>query len=165
MPVARYAAVPSNMRPDSRSEAVHSFDRDAEPGQGARGIVGRISWLLRMLIVGVLILDFVTVPLHRHSHDGDVPYSELEMVEMVTHAEEWLNVPSHAIGAIRANFFKPGRLPPPSDDHWIGSVALAEVLLPAVWPEQAFPAVAQAPPPRPQFRSLPPAGRAPPLAA
>lgn len=132
------------------------------------------AWLARWLLVLVLAVDLIGAPLHAHAHDsgvdghawaphidapgGDAPHVEdADDALLLQHATLTLPTsidapdldPGDSVASIVLGWWPPfdatSALPPVTDapQRW------------AAWP----------PPPRPEYRSRPPAGRAPPLHA
>ena len=128
-------------------------------------------WCARWLLVLVVALDFLSAPFHNHHHDGvegQLEFATLHasLEDGSAHAEGDEHAPgSHATMAIRIDPSRPAQLP--TIDHADVQIALvsaqrlaaADELPPQHWrPDRS----------RPDFRShrsLPPAGRAPPLHA
>lgn len=146
--------------------------RPAMSRRRTRGVSGA-WWFARWLLVLVLSFDHVSAPFHHHHHDrADGPVEAATAApasfdEGETHAESDEHpLLSHSAMAIRVD---PSRLgQPPAVDPADAGVAVTSVA-------ELFAAL-DAPPPvhwrpdrsRPDFRShrsLPPAGRAPPLHA
>ncbi len=136
---------------------------------------GRASsawWLARWLFVLVVAFDFLSAPFHHHRHDGlDVQIgfatSHAVLDDGGTHAEEQeRSVGSHATTAIRIDPSRLAQLPPIDNGQaQIARVSVAQLLAavnelpPHRWrPDRSRPDVRS-------HRSLPPAGRAPPLHA
>lgn len=125
-------------------------------------------WFVRWLLVLVLIWDQVGSPLHDHHHDSGVdaqwlsaaPHSDSPVTAHSVDGDDDLRI-SHAVMAVRPQVdlgsLVLGGSP---DDGLIHRLAFS-----AVAAEPAGPVMATAGPttPRRIHRSLPPAGRAPPL--
>lgn len=133
--------------------------------------VGCTWWFARWLLVLVLVFDHLSAPFHHHHHDGVGAQFELAAAHGTfdadgdTHAGGYVRQPvSHAAMAIRID---PSRLSQlaviDNTDAQVALVSMAQLLG----------ALDGTPPPqwrpdrhRPEFishRSLPPAGRAPPV--
>lgn len=132
------------------------------------------AWLGRWLLVLVLAVDLIGAPLHAHAHDSGVdghawaPHVDAPGWDSV-HAEDADDalLLRHATLTMRASIAAPD----------LGAVDDAASVVPAWWPPfdgalAVAPTVvtsarwaARPPPPWPVHRSLPPAGRAPPLRA
>ena len=135
-----------------------------------RGISGA-WWLAQWLLVLVLAFDHLSAPFHHHHHGhvaGQLGFAAVHasFAEGGSQAEgEEHPLVAHAAVAIGIDPARLGRLPP--TDHPDAPVALAAVDRPGA--VDAAPAVQWRPDrSRPDFRShrsLPPAGRAPPLHA
>lgn len=138
------------------------------PLGGVRGA----GWFARWLLVLVLALDLLSAPFHHHLHDGGqgqldfaTAHASLEASDTHLESDDPLLL-SHATMAIRIDPSRLAQLPP--IDNAAAQLALVSVVHRLV-------AVDELPPPqwrpdrsRPDFRfhrSLPPAGRAPPLHA
>ena len=136
------------------------------------GGVSGAWWLARWLLVLVVALDFLSAPFHHHHHDGveeqiGIATAHAALDDSGTHVERDEHSPgSHATMAIRIDPARLAQLPPiDKGDVHIALVSVAQLLaavdeMPAAhWrPDRS----------RPDFRShrsLPPAGRAPPLHA
>lgn len=142
----------------------HPLPRPTRTGSGC-------AWLARWLLVLVLVVDLVGAPLHAHAHDSgvdghawtphvDAPGRDTSHVDdaddvlLLQHAT--LTLPT-SIDAAQANA-SDGLAGfvlawwPPFDAERTLPPAVAEARWWAAWP----------PPPRPEYRSRPPAGRAPP---
>lgn len=142
---------------------------DAIQTKQSGGVTARVLWLLRWLLVLMLVWDQVSSPLHHHRHDSGVDAQWLTASTHDAHA----SVPhldnddhdlgtSHAVLAVRPQLdlsaltlgndsdhgFAPPQAPPFVDPR------------PAEAVDVGIAAVAR---PRCTYRSLPPAGRAPPL--
>ena len=129
-------------------------------------------WVARWLLVLVLAFDFLSAPFHHHHHDGVEGQLELAAGHALiqdgdAHMEaDDPPLASHAATAIRIDPSRLAQLPP--IDNVDAQIALVSVA-------QLLGAVADLPPQQwrldrshPDFRShrsLPPAGRAPPLHA
>jgi len=129
-------------------------------------------WFARWVLVLALVFDHLSAPFHHHHHDGvegqlELAVSHVAFDDADTHAEgEDHPLASHSAMAIRID---PSRLAPlPVIDNADAQVAFISVV-------QLLATADEAPPPhwrpdrhQPDFhshRSLPPAGRAPPLHA
>ena len=129
-------------------------------------------WLARWLLVLVVALDFLSAPFHHHHHDGveeqiGFATAHAALDDSSTHAEgDEHSLGSHATMAIRIDPSRLAQLPPIDNvDAQVALVSVAQLLAavdelqPQHWrPDRS----------RPEFRShrsLPPAGRAPPLHA
>ena len=138
--------------------------------------MGRVAWLLRWLMVLLLVTDLVGSPLHRHQHNfGFGGVSLHGPLADSLHAERHLEDDKHeldfvhAVTTIRAQSrVLAANMSADADSHDVA-------LLPA-WPlpdprtpalQGRYQAGPDAPlhPLHPLHRSLPPAGRAPPLRA
>lgn len=129
-------------------------------------------WFARWVLVLVLAFDYLSASFHHHQHDGierqlDLATAHATFDDGDTHAEgEEHPLMSHATMAIRIDPSRLGQLP--AADNADAPVALVSVV-------QLLAAFDEPPPThwrpdrsRPDFRShrsLPPAGRAPPLHA
>ena len=132
-------------------------------GAAARGL-GLVRWLL----VLVLIWDLAGSPLHHHQHDfgtdgqwvGATLHSGYPALTHADDGHEDLRI-AHAVLAVRPQFDLNAITV--SDNHDGGGVAPAAIL--AQVTDSVALDVANADPsePRQTYRSLPPAGRAPPL--
>ena len=139
--------------------------------RSAGGVSGA-WWLARWLLVLVVALDFLSAPFHHHHHDGfeeqiGFAIAHASLDDSVTHVEgDEHSLGSHAAMAIRIDPSRLAQLPPiDNGDAQIALVSVSQLLaavdeLPAQdWGRDRF---------RPDVRSqrsLPPAGRAPPLHA
>ncbi|MHB1123182.1 MAG: hypothetical protein ACYC0T_10735 [Ramlibacter sp.] len=129
----------------------------------------RVLWLLRWLLVLVLAWEQVSAPLHHHGHASgvdvqwltasahDAPATALHLEcddhdprasHVVLAVRPRLDLDSFTLGADPDHSFAHGQVPPLSE------------LVPAAAPAPAITAPAR---PHSTHRSLPPAGRAPPL--
>jgi len=131
----------------------------------------QVGWVLRWLLVLALMFDLLSAPLHRHHHEGvDSSMGEVGVsapasgVLPYAHGHEG-PVFVHAATAIRVDLSSLGQLPAAEDvDAPAALLSLVQRLILAAddteatsWPLDRT---------RPEFssyRSLPPAGRAPPL--
>lgn len=132
------------------------------------------AWLGRWLLVLVLAIDLIGAPLHAHAHDSgvdghawaphvdapgwDAPHLEdADDALMLRHATLTLpaSIDAPDMGAADGGLDLALAWWPPFDTAWALEPALDPSERWAVWP----------PPRRPEHRSLPPAGRAPPLRA
>ena len=134
--------------------------------------VGGAWWLARWLLVLVVALDFLSAPFHHHHHDGveeQIGFAAAHAAfdNSGTHAERDEHSPgSHATMAIRIDPSRLAQLPPIENaDARTALVSVAQLLAavdelpPHHWrPDRSRPDVRS-------HRSLPPAGRAPPLHA
>ena len=129
-------------------------------------------WVARWLLVLALAFDLVSTPLHQHHHEGEGGPLEFTTVHALLDGAQAHTIGDehpltvHATMAIRVDLSRLGQLAPPDNtDVPVVLVSLAQL-----------PAAVDEPPPedwhpdrsRPDFRShrsLPPAGRAPPLHA
>ena len=130
------------------------------------------GWVARWVLVLVLAFDFVSAPFHHHHHDGvqtqpGVSAAHASLDEGGSHADDAdPGSASHSAMAIRVDPSRAAQLP--SIDRAQPQMALIAVA-------QRLPSLGEPPPTRwrpdrspPDFhshRSLPPAGRAPPLHA
>lgn len=129
----------------------------------------RALWLLRWLLVLVLVWDQVSSPLHQHRHDSGVdsqwlPASAHDAQATATHLEDDHHDlrASHAVLAVRSQLDRCSPALGDDSDHGVApshDCALAE---PGPAEAQAAGSAALAQP-HSTHRSLPPAGRAPPL--
>lgn len=129
-------------------------------------------WFARWVLVLVLAFDHLSAPFHHHHHDGleaqlEVVTSHASFDEGDTHAED-ANHPlaSHSAMAIRVDASRAGQLP--ALDNADAQVALVSVTRRLAAADEPPPTHWQPDRSRPDFhthRSLPPAGRAPPLHA
>ena len=136
------------------------------------GGVSGAWWLARWLLVLVVALDFLSAPFHHHHHDGVEEQTGFATAHAAfdnsgTHAERDEHSPgSHATMAIRIDPSRLAQLPPIENaDARTALVSVAQLLAavdelpPHHWrPDRSRPDVRS-------HRSLPPAGRAPPLHA
>ena len=134
--------------------------------------VSGAGWLARWLLVLVVALDFLSAPFHHHHHDGVEEQTGFATAHAAfdnsgTHAERDEHSPgSHATMAIRIDPSRLAQLPPIENaDARTALVSVAQLLAsvdelpPHHWrPDRSRPDVRS-------HRSLPPAGRAPPLHA
>jgi hypothetical protein len=135
------------------------------------GDVGSAWWLLRLVLVLVLAFDHLSAPFHQHGHEGleshESVVAHLDAHDGDVHAVDLGDHPgSHAVMAIKAE--------PSMTATAVEGLSTSYVLAP---PTVAQLMAASLEPPaehwqsdrsRPDFRShrsLPPAGRAPPLHA
>ncbi|OWQ91409.1 hypothetical protein CDN99_09635 [Roseateles aquatilis] len=150
------------------------------PAPRPRGEWASCMWVLRLMLVLVLITDQVGAPLHQHHHDSGVDalwsrataYSHDD--DLTVHAEE-SERPStlgHATLAVRpaGETASVAVVADPARDFatvayisglWAALALVAQADDSGVGPD--FPSWRS--PPLPSYRSLPPAGRAPPLHA
>ena len=151
------------------------MSRTRHPSTLSRRPLGGVSgawWFARWLLVLVVAFDLLSAPFHHHHHDGVEGQLEFATAHASldggdTHVESDDHpLVSHATMAIRIDPSRLAQLPPVDNaDAQIAFVSAAQLLA----------AVDELPPPqwrpdrsRPDFRShrsLPPAGRAPPLHA
>ena len=136
------------------------------------GGVSGAGWLARWLLALVVALDFLSAPFHHHHHDGVEEQTGFATAHAAfdnsgTHAERDEHSPgSHATMAIRIDPSRLAQLPPIENaDARTALVSVAQLLAavdelpPHHWrPDRSRPDVRS-------HRSLPPAGRAPPLHA
>ena len=136
------------------------------------GGVSGAWWLARWLLVLVVALDFLSAPFHHHHHDGveeqiGFATAHASLDDSGTHAEgDEHSLESHATMAIRIDPSRLAQLPPiDNGDAQIALVSVAQLLaavdelpLQHCRPDRSRPDVRS-------HRSLPPAGRAPPLHA
>ena len=150
------------------------------PAPRPHGVWASCMWVLRLMLVLVLITDQVGAPLHQHHHDsgvdalwsGATAYSHDD--DLTVHAEE-SERPStlgHATLAVRpaGETASVAVVADPARDFatvayisglWAALAVVAQADDSGVGPD--FPSWRS--PPLPSYRSLPPAGRAPPLHA
>lgn len=145
------------------------------PPQG--GVGAWSLWALRWVLVLAVVMDLVGSPLHRHRHDFGMDAIELSAAE--PHGDHALsqqeehdhdNGPGHSTLALRAGGDVSKTA---SADDLLGDATLAFIA--SAWVVLALPALddeghtrpyhSWRAPPKPSYRSLPPAGRAPPLHA
>lgn len=150
------------------TRAQHIATLSRRPSGGVSGA----WWFARWLLVLVVAFDFLSAPFHHHHHDGiegqfQFATGHASLDDSGLHAEgDDHPLVSHATMAIRIDPSRLGQLPVIDDPD--AQVALVSVA-------QRLAAVEELPPQdwrpdrsRPDFhshRSLPPAGRAPPLHA
>lgn len=135
------------------------------------GAVNGAWWFARWLLVLVLAFDHLSAPFHHH-HDGSLAqldyataHVSFDEAEMQAVGDEHRFV-SHSAMAIRAGSSRLGQLPAAAMADL--PVAFASMVEWRVVPDESAPADSRRDRPRPDFRShrsLPPAGRAPPLHA
>jgi hypothetical protein len=142
---------------------------------------GTLAWWLRLsrwLLVALLIADQVGAPLHRHHHDSGVDAAwsapgAAHDAEPAAFAED-LDPPdtfTHATLAVRLNADAGAAAPaqPPASDAFIDAqlacLRAVLALAPTADDGGGLPRPGWQAPPEPSHRSLPPAGRAPPLHA
>lgn len=139
----------------------------------SRSLIRRVASLLRWLLVLLLVADIVSAPLHRHHHDSGVDGAAMHghgatAAPAVPHIEEDSHLASvfHAAITLRA---EPRASAPdqPTERHAQGVPLAASWALP--WPPAQIsvsaPYTEPDAPPHRLHRSLPPAGRAPPVRA
>ncbi len=139
-------------------------------GRPSGGVSGA-WWLARWLLVVVVALDFLSAPFHHHHHDGveeqiGFATAHASLDESGTHVEgDEHSLGSHATMAIRFDPFRLAQLLP-IDNAGAQSalVSVAQLLAAVELPPQHWRPDRSRPDPR-SHRSLPPAGRAPPLHA
>ena len=146
----------------------HVSTPSRHPPDGVSGA----AWLVQWLIVLVVAFDFLSAPFHQHHHDGvtgqlDFATAHGSLDDGDTHADgdEHRSV-SHATMAIRIDPSRVGQLRP--IDNAEGRVALVAVAQCLVSVDELPTVQWRSDLARPDFRphrSLPPAGRAPPLHA
>ena len=150
------------------------------------GGVSGAWWIARWLLVLVLAFDLLSAPFHPHHHDGVEGQIEVAAAHAhahahahghasvddgATHAEgEEHPLVSHAAMAIRIDPSRLGQIAAAdgTDDRADAPVALVSVLQPLAAFDEPPPSRFRPDRSRPDFlshRSLPPAGRAPPLHA
>lgn len=150
------------------TRAQHLATRSRRSSDGVSGA----WWFARWLLVLVVAFDFLSAPFHHHHHDGvegqlQIATAHASLDDSGLHVESDDHpLLSHVTMAIRIDPSRLGQLPAidnPEAQAALVSVAqrLADVeeLPPALWrPDRSRPDF-------PSHRSLPPAGRAPPLHA
>lgn len=140
------------------------------------GLIRGLTWALRRLFVLLLVFDLVSAPLHRHHHDSGIDGSSVHghlghlavAAPSLPHIEEDSHLPSvfHAVITVRA---EPRASAPdrPTEPDAQGVPLVAASVLP--WPATLASAKASYnepdTPTHRLHRSLPPAGRAPPVRA
>ena len=142
-----------------------------------RGLMRSLTWALRRLFVLLLVFDLVSAPLHRHHHDSGIDGSSMhghlaDSTPAAHHIEEDSHQTSffHAVITVRAES-RASAPDGPSEPDAQGAPLAALWLLPWVllWPAtlaSAGPSYTEPDtPPHRLHRSLPPAGRAPPVRA
>ncbi len=142
---------------------------NAIQAEQSAAVTARVLWLLRWLLVLVLVWDQVSSPLHHHGHDSGLDAQWLTASAHDARAtapdledDDHDSRATHAVLAVRPQLdlssLTPGNDP---DDSFAPSQAppLAEPRT-AVAVASGIAALAQ---PHSTYRSLPPAGRAPPL--
>jgi hypothetical protein len=130
-------------------------------------------WLARWVFVLVVACDLLSAPFHRHHHDGVGGQTpgfvgvHASLGEPDSHAEDADHpLASHSAMAIRVDPSRLGRVPAGHDSDAQLALFFAVELLAIIHeapPEQWW--TDRYSPPFRTFRSLPPAGRAPPLHA
>ena len=150
------------------------------PAPRPHGVWASCMWVLRLMLVLVLITDQVGAPLHQHHHDSGVDAlwsgatAYIHDDDLTVHAEE-SERPStlgHATLAVRpaGETASVAVVADPARDFatvayisglWAALALVAQADDSGVGPD--FPSWRS--PPLPSYRSLPPAGRAPPLHA
>lgn len=149
---------------------VHTIALSAAPRHRA-DLKGDAWGCLRWMLVLALIFDLLSVPWHRHHHEGvDAPLdfhavpAQVSGVHPLAHSHD-SPLFVHAASAIRVDLSLLGKLPllddaaPPALLSLLQLRATTEAEPAGIWPRDDS---------RPDFvshRSLPPAGRAPPLHA
>lgn len=134
--------------------------------------MSRAWWLARWVLVLALAFDLLSAPLHQHHHEGvggplefTTVHALLDGTQAHTIGDEHpLTV--HATMAIRVDLSRLGQLAPP--DNTDVPVVLVSLAQPLATVDEPPPEDWQPDRSRPDFRShrsLPPAGRAPPLHA
>ena len=132
-------------------------------------------------MVLILVIDHVGAPLHRHHHDSGVDAAHLSEsdsthhngLDDVAHAEEHANHDefAHATLVMRQTGASQLTVVPAADVesqvNWIFLTSVLALLALAFLREESLirPFGRWLAPPKPTYRSLPPAGRAPPLHA
>ena len=132
------------------------------------GAAARALWLVRWVLVLLLIWDQAGLPLHQHHHDFGIDGQWIGASLHIghsgrAHADAGQDDPriSHAVLAVRPQFDLGAAIfGPDSCDSVLPSAATVVGLADRVALEVASPRLGE---PRPTYRSLPPAGRAPPL--
>lgn len=132
---------------------------------------GDALWVLRWILVLALVFDLLSVPWHKHHHEGvDAPLDFQAVHAAVSGAQPLAHGHDsppfvHAASAIRVDLSLLGKLPLLDDAAPPALLSLLELLASiAAEPVSAWPPDAFLPDIR-SHRSLPPAGRAPPLHA
>ena len=142
---------------------VQSSNARSFAGAAARGL-----WLVRWLLVLVLIWDQVGSPLHHHQHDfgldgqwvGATLHSGYPALTRAKDGHEDLRI-THAVLAVRPQFDLNAITV--SDNPGGSGIASAAILAQVTDSVALDIANADSSEPRQTYRSLPPAGRAPPL--
>ncbi|WP_230181393.1 hypothetical protein [Aquabacterium sp. CECT 9606] len=135
------------------------------------GGVGSAWWFARWLLVLVLMLDHVSAPFHHHQHDGgggqfEAVAAHEALDEGDVHAEEHDHLPSHSAMAIRVDPARLGQLPAVDlAGAWVTVNATVQLLAILAEPQPEHWLADRSRPDFRSHRSLPPAGRAPPLHA
>lgn len=139
-----------------------------QPARPAAGAPSRAWWLLRWLLVLVIAWDQAGSPLHHHQHDsgvdtrwlGALRHGAMPVLAHAEHGDEDLSL-SHALLAVRPKLdLDPVFM---GEDPVEGIVANLFLSLAPPSPAIHSLAIPDTPEPRRTHRSLPPAGRAPPL--
>lgn len=135
------------------------------------GTTARALWLLRWLLVLVLVWDQVSSPLHQHQHDSGVDSQWLtasahDAQASAAHLEDDDHDlrASHAVLAVRPQLDLSSLALGDDSDHGFASSQDCALAEPGPAEAQAAGRAALARP-HCKYRSLPPAGRAPPLHA
>lgn len=141
-----------------------------------RGVAAWTGWLARWMLVLLLLTDQVGAPLHHHRHDSGVDgsWSTASAEHDHDHDHDGFSATpvdhdrhfAHATLALCPTNECIGVDAPDESSHWVAlPSAFLALLIPEEEAGEPTPRPAWRSPPIRSYRSLPPAGRAPPLLA
>ena len=169
-----YGILPPLIEPFNRASILFMSLAKRSPATSCRRTsdVSRAWWIARWLLVLVVACDILSAPFHQHHHDGvdgrlGLATAHASFDDALSHAQDADHpLASHSAMAIRIDPSRLGQLPA------IGNANIPVAMISVV---ELLASLDEPPPPqwrpdrsRPDFRShrsLPPAGRAPPLHA
>lgn len=154
-----------------------SINQRSSARSGALSQPRGLTWALRLVLVMVLVFDQLSSPFHHHHHDGDVDAGfgaaaahEIadQLTASVTHIEDDdhdAHLVGHSSMALRSQAASTADGNATSADALILATAFV-LVFPTTEADSSVPDWPDRGPPQfTSFKSLPPAGRAPPLHA